>query len=115
MGGPLPESRRGLVGSATCLMRTAATCCHLLQPLARGLARACGVGAGSAPTMLSALPAHGQLGVTCVGNSPEQAQELYDETKAVASPSGRKFVMSTNWDGQYSVAQAVVVDLSGLP
>ena len=41
--------------------------------------------------------------------------DYYDETKAVASPSGRKFVMSTNWDGQYSVAQAVVVDLSGLP
>lgn len=38
---------------------------------------------GSVFHMLSALPAHGQLGVTCVGNSPEHAQELYEETTTV--------------------------------
>jgi hypothetical protein len=37
---------------------------------------------GSVFHMLSALPVHGQLGVTSVGDSPEEAQERYDETVA---------------------------------
>ncbi len=38
---------------------------------------------GSVFHMLSALPAHGQLGVTSVGDSPAEAQERYDEVVAV--------------------------------
>jgi hypothetical protein len=34
---------------------------------------------GSVFHMLSALPAHGRLGVTSVGDSPEDAQQRYDE------------------------------------
>ncbi|MFC2177396.1 peptide ligase PGM1-related protein [Actinomycetota bacterium] len=37
---------------------------------------------GSVFHMLSALPVHGQLGVTSVGNSPEDAQQRYDATIA---------------------------------
>jgi hypothetical protein len=33
--------------------------------------------------MMSALPAHGRVGVTCVGNSAEEAQELYERTERV--------------------------------
>jgi hypothetical protein len=36
---------------------------------------------GTAFHMLSALPVHGQLGATCVGNSPEEAQERFDQAE----------------------------------
>ena len=38
---------------------------------------------GTAFHMLSALPVHGQLGVTCVGDSPEEAQERFERAEAV--------------------------------
>lgn len=38
---------------------------------------------GSAFHMLSALPVHGQMGVTVVGDSPEEAQERFEETERV--------------------------------
>jgi hypothetical protein len=36
---------------------------------------------GSAFHMLSALPVHGSLGITCVGDSAEEAQERFDEAE----------------------------------
>jgi hypothetical protein len=39
--------------------------------------------------MLSALGSAGQLGVTAVGNSPEEAQSIFDETKRVLDEEGR--------------------------
>ncbi len=33
--------------------------------------------------MLSAMPTHGFVGVTCVGNSADEAQRRYDEVQVV--------------------------------
>jgi hypothetical protein len=35
--------------------------------------------AGNVFHMMSALPAHGRLGITSVGDSPEEAQERFDK------------------------------------
>jgi hypothetical protein len=40
--------------------------------------------------MLSAMPTHGFVGVTCVGNSAEEAQERYEEVGRVLAEEVRR-------------------------
>jgi hypothetical protein len=51
--------------------------------LMRGLHFDLATQVGSAFHMLSALPVHGQLGITSVGDSAEEAQERFDEAERV--------------------------------
>jgi hypothetical protein len=40
--------------------------------------------------MLSAMPTHGFVGVTCLGNSAEEAQERYEEVGRVLAEEVRR-------------------------
>ena len=39
--------------------------------------------------MLSVLGSHGRLGLTAVGNSPEEAQSIFNEAKCVLDEEAR--------------------------
>ena len=40
--------------------------------------------------MLSAMPTHGFVGVTCVGNSADEAQERYTEVEQVLTEAAHR-------------------------
>jgi hypothetical protein len=53
----------------------------------RGLAFDPGTMTGATLHLLGALREHGKMGVTCVGDSPEEAEERYREIVAVLAPA----------------------------